>query len=133
MKAFAVPALLILAGPAGAQSLVPGPNQPGRYEMQPVPGGIARLDTVTGDVSLCHVEDGTLRCRPSEDAPLSPQGDGRAAALPGRDPDAAEDDRTDAEIDRAIGRVKRVFRALGDIAREFDRKGDDAESRPDRT
>lgn len=129
-----------LAVPAGAQSLMPGPNAAGRYEMQPVEGGIARLDTVTGEVSLCRIETGTMSCRPSEEdrqrleariRELSGNGAPSPAAGPPA-PKAGPDAATagdDAEIDKAIGRMKRVFRAFHDIAREFD--GRDGTSVPD--
>ncbi|KAB0680207.1 hypothetical protein [Aureimonas leprariae] len=156
MKAAIVLALLLAAAPAAAQSLVPGPNQPGRYQMQPVPGGVARLDTVTGDVSLCRVEGGALKCRPSEDADdtaAAPPADDGAEGDDGkdqsrRDSGAYEDDEaspnpstteragrddTDAELDKAIGRVKRVFRAFRDIAREFEHEDGGSETSPDRT
>jgi hypothetical protein len=132
MRASIVLLAAFLAAPAAAQSIVPGPNQPGRYEMQPIEGGIARLDTVTGDVSLCRVERGTLRCRPSEDENVAaPDNDGNdvAQAQPAPKPDAQSE--TDADLDRALDRLKRAFRAFNDIVREFD--GERSETAPHRT
>ncbi len=113
MRLVACFALFSLAAPAAAaQSLVPGPNAPGRYEMQPVAGGIARLDTVTGEVTLCRVDGGALRCVPSVSGPA-------VAAAP-----RAGVGADDAELDRAIGRMTRLFRAFRDVAREIE--GEDA-------
>ncbi|GGE00729.1 hypothetical protein GCM10011390_19440 [Aureimonas endophytica] len=145
MRTAATLFLLCLAAPAGAQSLMPGPASPGRYEMQPIEGGVARLDTVTGEVSLCRLERGNLNCRPADEsdeaAPSSPEGRQAAPLEDSRrddEGDDARDARTDAELDRAIGCVKRVFRAFRDLAHEFededrDRRGTADEPGPDRT
>ena len=58
---------LAAATPAGAQSLLPERTSPGRYELQPIDGGVARLDTLTGEITLCKAEDGSLRCSPAEE------------------------------------------------------------------
>ncbi len=66
----AVMAALIIAGCAGAaMAAAPeaGGPQPGRYTMQSVEGGFLRLDTATGDMSLCKPEQGTFECRPVKD------------------------------------------------------------------
>lgn len=68
--AVAVFALGLLATQAGAQ------ERPGRYQMSPVDGGFARLDTETGAISIC---------RGAKDAPAAqwncqPMGDGGADA-----------------------------------------------------
>ncbi|MBS0241325.1 MAG: hypothetical protein JSS20_04055 [Proteobacteria bacterium] len=39
----------------------------GRFAMQPTDGGILRLDTATGDVSLCARQGGTFECKPVKD------------------------------------------------------------------
>ena len=53
-------ATALLATPAAAQSLLDTAG--GRYEMQPVDGGVARLDTVTGDVEFCRVAGDAIVC-----------------------------------------------------------------------
>lgn len=40
---------------------------PGRYSMQKTDSGIARLDTQTGEVSLCQEKDGEIICRMAAD------------------------------------------------------------------
>ncbi len=49
---------------AGARAEEPAP---GRYAMQKSDTGIARLDTQTGEVSLCQEKDGQLVCRMAAD------------------------------------------------------------------
>ena len=55
----AAAAVLPLASPAPAQTL---DDAGGRYQMAPVNGGVARLDTVTGAIDLCRVEAEGIRC-----------------------------------------------------------------------
>ena len=48
---------------ASAQTALPLPaERPGRYAMQPVEGGFARLDTETGAVSLCTKKGTGFSC-----------------------------------------------------------------------
>ena len=58
-------ALACLALPALAQSTDESAN--GRYAMSPVAGGVLRLDTRTGQVSLCSVVAGEIQCRAGAD------------------------------------------------------------------
>jgi len=56
----------ILAG--SALSAPPGAEErPGRFTMQPVDGGYLRLDTATGDVSICTRSAENFECRPAKD------------------------------------------------------------------
>jgi hypothetical protein len=54
---------LALATPTIAESQVPAVSETGRYTMAPTEGGFLRLDTLSGEVSFCTVEDGALLCR----------------------------------------------------------------------
>lgn len=133
-------ATLGLPGASEAQSLLAGPDPAtGRYAIQPVDGGIARLDTVTGEVSFCRVEAGGMTCRPSEDRAALESDDrapaDEAARLRGGKTESEKSAAAeDAEFERAIGRMRQVFRVFRDIAREFDDepKGQ-ADEAPDRT
>ena len=139
---------LVLSGQgASAQSLVAAAPAAGRYAMQPVEGGIARLDTATGEVSLCRIDAGGMTCQPSREdrerlearirelsgeAPASEGGIARRGPEPAP---ATPDTEDDAEFDKALGRMKQVFRAFREITRDF---GDDAPALspdidPDRT
>ena len=99
--------------------------------MQPVEGGVARLDTQTGDVSLCRIGAAGMTCEASiedrerlearirelSEGPATLDGNAPPATAPG----ASSQLPDDVEIDRAIGRMKKLFEAFRDIAREFDR------------
>ena len=56
--------LACLAAPSVAQTNAPSApsSEDGRYSMTPAPGGFLRMDTRTGAVSLCKVENGAARC-----------------------------------------------------------------------
>jgi hypothetical protein len=149
--ALAAASCAVAGAPAAAQSLMPTTSV-GRYEMQPIEGGVARLDTQTGEVSLCHVEGATMRCQPSEEDrarleerirelsagrpdpgrldPVRPDPDRQAAPVP---PPPAADEGEDPEVDKAIERMKKVLRAFRDITREFDEKPTAPAPAPDRT
>jgi hypothetical protein len=141
--AFAAAVSALAGSPAVAQSLMPATSV-GRYEMQPIEGGVARLDTQTGEVSLCHVDGGTMRCQPSEEErarleerirELSggrPDPDRQATMAPPPPPPAAGQSE-DAEVDKAIDRMKKIFRAFRDITREFDEEPAAPAPAPDRT
>ncbi len=61
-------AALVVAFTGLAAAAPPEPtDRPGRFTMQPADGGFLRLDTVTGDVSLCARAAGTFECRPVKD------------------------------------------------------------------
>ena len=70
--------LLLIAAPAGAAELS------GRYVLEKVPEGYLRLDSATGQVSLCASSEGQWRCSAVPDD---------AAAL------TAENNRLKARID----------------------------------
>jgi hypothetical protein len=137
-------AIVLAGGAAMAQSLVPQ-SSASRYSMQPVEGGVARLDTQTGEMSLCQVEDGRMTCQTSEEERtlLEQRIRELSDAAPTQRYEAPDDGDTapsapapttkglpdDAELDRALGQMKHIFRTFRDLAREL---GDEAPA-PDRT
>lgn len=137
-------AIVVAGGAAMAQSLVPDiAASNGRYQMQPVEGGVARLDTTSGEMSFCRIEAGRMACQPSEEdrvrlearirelsSPVPVVPEGRAEA---QSPQALSPTAEDAEIDRAIGQMKQVFRAFRDIAREFEEVPNENRAAPNRT
>ncbi len=129
---------MVATVPASAQSILDSSG--GRYQMQPVEGGIARLDTQTGAVDLCRIEDDALVCKGSSegrrgDASRIADLEARVAALEGGK--SAVDD-VDA-ADQAIKTMRQVFRGFADIVRELERDlgsgkdKADGEAEPDRT
>ena len=101
--------------PAGAEN--------GRYSMTPVADGFLRLDTRTGAVSLCKVENGAASCEAAaeERAALQDEidrlarqndalkGDGEWGGLPTRQ-----------ELDRALDFAERFMRRMMRIMRNDD-------------
>ena len=140
--------IMVAGGAAMAQSPVPG-TAVSRFSMQPVEGGVARLDTQTGEISLCQVEGGQMRCEPSEDERARLEDRVRelsdeVAAL--RDGTADSDDAADtspavpekilpddADLDKALGQMKHIFRTFRDIARELDQEKPAPDQAPNRT
>ena len=97
----------------------------GRYQMQPVDGGIARLDTQTGAIVFCRSEAGAIAC---DDTPRGAGSGGqettrldalerRVEALEARG--RALVDRDDA--DYAVEQMKKLFSGFADIVRDLER------------
>lgn len=119
-----------LVGPAAAQEA-----SPGRYSMQKSETGLARLDTETGEVTLCQEKAGELICRMAADERAAFEREldlltrriealekavesGETAAEP-----ALSDDE---EIDRAMSIMERMVRKFMGIVKEFEDKGSDS-------
>lgn len=102
----------LLASPVFAQA-PPTPEGPnGRYQFQPVEGGLARLDTATGEVAVCRIDPVRMAC----DFDAAPPAAGVAPIPPRASAEASDE----AEFERSLERMKRVFRAFGDIARDLE-------------
>ncbi len=59
--------VLVLGGTFAAFTAFAQEPAPGRYAMQKTDSGVARLDTQTGEVSLCQEKDGEMVCRMAAD------------------------------------------------------------------
>ena len=59
--------VIALGGMVAASAVAAQEPAPGRYAMQKTDSGIARLDTQTGEVSLCQEKDGDIVCRMAAD------------------------------------------------------------------
>ncbi|WP_438750386.1 hypothetical protein [Pararhizobium sp. O133] len=66
MKRMLMP-VVALGGLLSAFAAMAQEPAPGRYAMQKTDSGIARLDTQTGEVSLCQEKDGEIICRMAAD------------------------------------------------------------------
>ncbi|MCV9962630.1 hypothetical protein OIU34_12040 [Pararhizobium sp. BT-229] len=84
--------VLTLGGVLAAFTVFAQEPAPGRYAMQKTDSGIARLDTQTGEVSLCQEGDGEIVCR------------------------MAADERTafELELDLLTKRIETLEKAVGD-------------------
>ncbi len=119
-------------------------ERPGRYSMQPTDGGFLRLDTVTGDVSLCARSAQTFECKPvkddrdlqSETARLSTENKEFRAEIKrledmlGLDGGAHQGKNrgkfelpTEEDVDKALSYVERMFKKFRDKMKEFDAEG----------
>lgn len=60
--------LVLAAAPLmPALAFADGPADSGRYSIQPVDGGVVRLDRETGEMALCRVDKQVLSCKPADD------------------------------------------------------------------
>ncbi|HEV7307549.1 hypothetical protein [Ensifer sp.] len=123
------------AGSAGAE----GPA-PGRYSMQKSETGIARLDTQTGEVSLCQEKDAQLVCRMAADERaafeqeldlLTKRVEVLEKAAKSGDSVAKQDLPAEEEIDRAMGIMERMMRRFMDIVKDLE--GSDPAQEPQKT
>jgi hypothetical protein len=138
-KAFA--AALLVAGLCGAsggfaaraessEPAAAGDTANGRYAMTPVADGFLRLDTRSGQVSLCTIQKDQAQCRASADerAALQAEIDRLAkenAALktpgslaPGVNPKAAAEEEDDRRFDKALDRAERFMRRMMQLFRD---------------
>lgn len=126
---------LALAGGASAQDPAPG-----RYSMQKSETGIARLDTQTGEVSLCQEKDGQLVCRMAADERaafeqeldlLTKRVEALEKTAKASESVAKQDLPAEEEIDRAMGIMERMMRRFMDIVKDLE--GSDSTQEPQKT
>ena len=109
-----------------------------RYTMEKTETGFVRLDTRTGEMSICTEQGGQLVCRLAADerraleeilADLSARVDALEQHLEGPLPmDKSTDIPDEAEIDRALGAMEKLMRSFSGMVDEFRR---DFEDRPE--
>ncbi len=131
MRILSLPLILLLAaasGPAAAES-------PDRYRMEKTEDGIVRLDTVTGEMSLCREKDGQITCRMAADerAAFEQELDlltARVEALEKTTAAALKDAKpglpTDEEIDRTMSVMERMMQRFMGIVKNLEGGGEDA-------
>lgn len=113
---------LLLSGPGLAEG-------EGRYQMERTDEGFVRLDTVTGEVSLCRETSGQMACRMAADerAAFEEELDSltrRVEALEKAENSALSSDKprlpTDEEIDRTMGIMERMMQRLMAIVKNLE-------------
>lgn len=125
--------MLGLAGIVGGiAAVVPVEAQepaPGRYSMQKSDTGIARLDTQTGEVSLCQENDGQMVCRIAADERtafeleldlLTKRVETLEKALENGQFSAKPRLPTDEEIDQTMGIMERMMRSFMGIVKDLE-------------
>lgn len=107
---------------------------PGRYSMQKSETGLARLDTETGEVSLCRENNGELVCRMAADERaafereldlLTKRVEALERAVESGETARKPDLPADEEIDRAMGIMEKMMRKFMEIAKELELYGND--------
>lgn len=106
----------------------------GRYRMERTESGFVRLDTVTGEVSLCRETEGQFVCRMAADerAAFEKELDlltARVEALEKSGNSGLTDLKprlpTDEEIDRTIGIMERMMQRFMGIVKNLEKDGDE--------
>ncbi len=128
-------AVLMLVLTAVAPARGQEPENRGRYAFVPAPEGALRLNTQTGEVSLCSGEGVALACRPVPDTAAAPLADasGRIPALEARVEalearPAVGDILPDEEaLDRVAVLADKVMRRFFGLVREMKRELEDEE------
>ena len=126
---------LLVSGQAIAQEPIAN-----RFTMEKTESGFVRMDTLTGEMSICSEKAGQLVCRLSADErrafeeTLSDLSD-RVAALEQRLETVAPPSGTngipdDAELDRALGAMEKVMRRFFGMVEELQRDFDDKPTSP---
>jgi hypothetical protein len=131
----------LIIGLAGVALAAPpgGEEKPGRFTMQPADGGFLRLDTATGDVSLCARIASSFECKPVKDDRDLQAEVGRLAdenkqlkaeikrleetiALNGNlgRPKPKLELPSEQDVDQALSYLERMFKKFRDKLKEFD-------------
>jgi hypothetical protein len=132
--------LLLFPTESHAQSSMPA-GSPGRFTMQPADGGILRMDTQTGVLSMCRQGSGGWACTilpddrvavtdeierlKSENAELKSaikrlEDIAGLPAEPGSKPKSTAGLPTEKELDEAMSYVQRMLKKFKDKVREFE-------------
>ena len=132
IRSFPVILLLAAALPAAAA------EGEGRYRMEKTEGGIVRLDTVTGEISLCRESDGQITCRMAADERVAFEKEldlltARVEALEKAASAAPTDAKprlpTDEEIDRTMSVMERMMQRFMGIVKNLE--GGEEETPPE--
>ncbi|MCP8896274.1 hypothetical protein KYK29_15190 [Shinella daejeonensis] len=111
----------------------------GRYRMEKTGDGILRLDTATGEMSLCRERDGQIACRMAADERAAFEAElerltDRVEALEkavAASADAKARLPTDEEIDRTMSIMEKMMRTFMGIVKGLEGGGDDTPSSED--
>ena len=101
----------------------------GRYQMERTADGFVRLDTVTGEMSLCKEATNQVTCRMAADERIAFENEldrltKRVEALEKAQRSALSVDKprlpTDEEIDRTMGVMERMMQRFMDIVKNLE-------------
>ena len=121
LSAFLLPALTVGASAQEGE----------RYRLEKTEQGYVRMDTQTGDMSICEERSGQLVCRVAADerSALQEEIDRLNTALQGLEQRVTVLEKapairslpTDEEVDKTIGYMQRFFRGFMDIVKDFEK------------
>lgn len=128
-------AVVLLAGGSAIHA------QEGRYVMQRSDDGFVRLDTETGEMSLCRKQDEQFVCRMSADDRRALEAEislleERIAKLEAGSPDRRDGLPSEDEIDRTMGIMENMMRRFLGVIEEFETELRDEEpgkAQPEKT
>lgn len=122
LAAFAVTAVTGISAPSSAEGVA------NRYQMEKTENGYVRLDTMTGEMSVCVENGGRLSCRAAKDERQALNDsidmletritalEQNAHAGPAPEPKILPDDE---EIEKTLGVMEKFMRGFFDIAKEL--------------
>lgn len=115
-------------------------QMPGRYQLQPVEGGVVKLDTATGDMTLCKAVSGSLDCAPAGSASTAaaPSVAALQARIEALEKKVAALGKTgslpsDEEVDRSLSIMEKFMRRFMGLAHEMDRENPHPDALPQKT
>lgn len=124
---------LILLATLAFASVPANAEQDGRYRLEKTPDGYVRMDTQTGEMSLCEMRGGQLVCKLAADerSALQDEIDRLATRLSGVEERLAKIENspilkpenllpTDEEFQRSLGLMEQFFRKFLGIVKEMD-------------
>ncbi|CAG1014060.1 MAG: hypothetical protein F9K19_00125 [Rhizobiaceae bacterium] len=124
---------LILLATLAFTSVPASAEQDGRYRLEKTPDGYVRMDTQTGEMSLCEMRGGQLVCKLAADerSALQDEIDRLATRLSGVEERLAKIENspilkpenllpTEEEFQRSLGLMEQFFRKFLGIVKEMD-------------
>jgi hypothetical protein len=142
MRLFAIlVSTVALTGIAGSA----GTEETDRYRLEKTDTGYVRMDTATGEMSICEERSGQLVCKIAADERSAFQRDidrlqakldemeGRVARLEARPSIPETLLPSDAEVDKGIDIMEKFFRSFMGIVKELDKDVAKPDADPQRT
>ena len=111
---------------------------PGRYQLQPVEGGVVRVDTATGEMTLCKAAGGALDCAPAAPTGAAPGLAALQARVDALERQVAAQNKagnlpSDEEVDRGLSIMEKFMRRFMGLAHEMDRENQHSDALPQKT
>ncbi|MCO6389826.1 hypothetical protein GTW25_02130 [Aliihoeflea aestuarii] len=128
--------LPLLAGIAAMLATPALAQETERYRMERTEDGFVRMDTTTGQMSVCQEQSGQLVCRTATDERLAYEDriddlERRVEALESAQGTAQNALPSEQEFEQSLGYMRRFFQSFFDIVREWE--NDPRTPQPDRT